>query len=475
MSGKVKRAIVFELNRLTEKQEIVLGYLTYHAGRLWNQANYLIKNRLAKPDYRDLYNKLKDESLHLRSLQSRCAQIVLDELSRGWNNFFKFLKDPEKFKKKGVKTVKPPSYVNPEIPHRVVTWDKTGFRIEGSRIRLSLSKGLKEHLLKKFGYSPDYLWIETRYKKLENLKVLNVQIVPYKSYGQVSFKAVVVYEKEVPEVRLERDKVLAIDYGVTNFATCVVEGNPISYIIDGKGLKTLLWKKLKKIAKLQSKLDNLKNKELPTTALERKLHRLWKSIRNLLRDYAHKASNLIKELAIRNGVKTIIIGNIQGTKNKESNLPAIVNQMFRLMPHGLVCKYLKYKLEPYGIEVKPPINESYTSQTDSCDESTTVTKGNKGLGRRVKRGLFLSPVKGLINADVNGARNILRKFKKKWFDLLTGLGKVVRIRIYKMSESISESLLYAGIGVEGGVNPPGGIRVGITYQTPSEAYDFSRR
>jgi len=45
---------------------------------------------------------------------------------------------------------------------------------------------------------------------------------------------------------------------------------------------------------------------------------------------------------------------------------------------------------------------------------------------------------------------------------------VVRVRIYKFGEDISESL-YAGIGVEGGVNPPGGIRVGITYQTPSEA------
>ncbi len=42
-------------------------------------------------------------------------------------------------------------------------------------------------------------------------------------------------------------------------------------------------------------------------------------------------------------------------------------------------------------------------------------------------------------------------------------------------QGISEFLLFAGIGVEGGVNPPGGIRVGVTYQTPSEAYDFSRR
>jgi len=106
------------------------------------------------------------------------------------------------------------------------------------------------------------------------------------------------------------------------------------------------------------------------------------------------------------------------------------------------------------------VNESYTSQSDSCDEKATVSKENKGLGRRIKV-LFLSPIKGLINADTNGARNILRKFKKKWFDIVTGLKRVVKIRIYKLSEGISESLLFAGIGVVGGVNLPRGIRVGI--------------
>jgi len=465
---EMKRAIVFELNNLTEEQQIILGHLTYHAGKLWNQANYLVKNRLAKPDYRDLYNKLKDISLHLRSLQSRSAQIVLDELSRGWKNFFKFLESPEKFKKKGVKTVKPPNYVSSKIPHRVVTWDKTGFKVEGSRIRLSLSKSLKEYLLKKFGFSPKYLWIETRYKGLEKFKVLNVQVVPYKAYGHISFKLVVVYEKEVPKVEAKGDKVLAIDYGISNFATCVIEGNPISYIIDGRGLKTLLRRKLKKIANLQRRLDNLKNKGLPTVQVEKKLHRLWKSVKNLLRDYAHKVSNLIKELALRNKVKTVVIGNVQESKNKESNLPDLVNQMFKLLPHGKVTEFLTYKLREVGIEVKL-IDESYTSVTDSCDSKAGVTKESKGNGRRVKRGLFLSPFKGFINADVNGARNILRKFKKKWFDLVTGLKKVVKIRIYKLSKGISESLLFAGIGVEGGVNPPRGIRVGITYQTPSEA------
>jgi len=89
--GENKKTIVLELNNLTEEQQIIFGHLTYHAESSGTKANYLVKNRLAKPDYRDLYNKLKDTSLHLCSLQSRSVQIVLDELSRGWSNFFKFM------------------------------------------------------------------------------------------------------------------------------------------------------------------------------------------------------------------------------------------------------------------------------------------------------------------------------------------------------------------------------------------------
>ena len=461
---KTKRAITIELNSLTKEQELIIGHLTYHTGRLWNQANYLIKNKLAKVNIFDLYNKLKDNSIHLRSLHSRSAQIVLDELVRAWNNFFKFLKNQEKYKKQGI-DVFPPSYINPKLPHRVVIWDKSGFKVFGSKIRLSLSKGLVKHLSEKYNYSKKYLWIDTGYKDLENLDILNIQIVPSKQYGQLSYKLVIIYEKEISCDKPKSDKAMAIDYGVSNFATCVVENNPVAYIIDGRGLKSLLRKRLKRIYRLQSKRDNLKAKKLPTNCVDRRLHKEQKKINNLLRDYAHKVSNIIKDIAVKNDVAIVIVGDVQKSKNKENNLPDVVNQMFSLLPHGKVTNYLTYKLEEAGIEVKL-VNESYTSVADSCINAGIKTNSN---GRRIKRGLFLSPVKGYINADVNGARNILRKFKKNWFDLITGLKKIVKIRIYKLSKGISNSLLYTGIGVAGGVNPPWEIRTGLTSQTLPEA------
>ncbi|RUM50253.1 MAG: transposase, partial [Hydrogenothermus sp.] len=154
---KVKRSLRIELNNIDQTTQIVLGYLTYHAGKLWNEANYLVKNKLAKPNKFNLYNKLKDISIHKKSLQSRTAQIVLDELSRGWQNFFDYLQTPEKYPS----PVKPPKYNKKSLPHRPVIYDKTGFKIEGSSIRLSLSKELKQHLKEKHNIEIDYLKIET--------------------------------------------------------------------------------------------------------------------------------------------------------------------------------------------------------------------------------------------------------------------------------------------------------------------------
>ena len=55
--------------------------------------------------------------------------------------------------------------------------------------------------------------------------------------------------------------------------------------------------------------------------------------------------------------------------------------------------------------------ESYTSKCDALYEEE-VCKHKTYAGRRIKRGLFKSKTGKLINADVNGAINIMRKYCK---------------------------------------------------------------
>ncbi|MDQ7055317.1 MAG: hypothetical protein Q9M89_01960 [Persephonella sp.] len=72
------------------------------------------------------------------------------------------------------------------------------------------------------------------------------------------------------------------------------------------------------------------------------------------------------------------------------------------------------KSNGYGIKTFL-VDESYTSGVDSMINHT-VSKENYTPEARKHRGLFKS-VFGLINADLNGARNILKKFKKSFHDI----------------------------------------------------------
>jgi len=436
VSKRVKRSLRIELNKIDQTINIVLGYLTYHAGKLWNEANYLIKNKLAKPNQFDLYNKLKNKSIHKKSLQSRTAQIVLDELSRAWQNFFHYLNNPKRYPS----PVKPPKYSN----GRPVIYDKTGFKIEGSTIRLSLSKNLKQHLKEKHGININYLTIETGLN-LNKLNILNIQISPYKAYGNITYRLNIIYEKELPQYKKKINKILAIDYGVSNFATIVVEGKSTSYIIDGKGIQSVLRNYLKKLAKWQRKRDNLLNKGLSTNRINKILHRIQKRVNNLIRDYAHKVSNLIVEFAKKYEVSHIVIGKLQEIKNKKSKLSNIVNQMLKLLPYGKVSKQIEYKSSEYGIKTVL-VNENYTSGVDSL-KKVAVNKDNYTPEARKYRGLFKSTL-GFINADVNGARNILKRFKKSFHDYITGLKRTIRIKVFRKLRSSPKSVyVYRQIGV----------------------------
>jgi len=451
------RCLTIVLNDLPPEYKVVLGYLTYHSGKLYNQALYLIKNRLAKVNMFDLYNKL-NSSVHLKALQSRSAQIVLEELVRAYKNWFEYLKDPQKFKGQ---EIKPPRFRPKNKPHRTLTYDRTGFKVIGTKIRLSLSKGLRKWLKERHDIHVKYLWIETGIELDERL-IKNVQIVPR---GH-EFELHVIYEHRTETKEHKGDRVMTIDPNSGNFMVVGIEGVKTPYIIDGRGLKSLLRKYLKRIAKLQSRKDNLKNKGLPYHRVEERINKLWVKIRRLLRHYAHTVSNLILGLALKYEVREIYIGDAVRNKNRESNLSSVADQIWSLMPHGKAKEYLEYKAKEHGIEVDY-IDERYTSGVDST-LSCGVCKDNYTPEGRIKRGLFRSSL-GMINADVNAVRNMLKKLGR--FDLETGFAKPVRVRVFhKLKGSSSTIFLYRGMGrSRGGVNPPVMVRDASGVQTHHEA------
>jgi putative transposase len=123
-------------------------------------------------------------------------------------------------------------------------------------------------------------------------------------------------------------------------------------------------------------------------------------------DYMHKASKFLIDYAITNNFNTIVIGNNKEWKQKAS-MSKIVNQSFVGIPHMRFIEMIQYKAQNVGLTVILT-EESYTSGTSFLDNEMPV-KANYNKSRRVNRGLFVSNNGTKINADVNGAYQIMKK------------------------------------------------------------------
>lgn len=128
------------------------------------------------------------------------------------------------------------------------------------------------------------------------------------------------------------------------------------------------------------------------------------------------------------GCNTIIVGNNKDWK-RESKMSKKVNQSFIGIPHQMYIRQLQYKAENVGLSVVIT-EESYTSKYSFLDLEE-IKKHEQYKGKRIKRGMFQSSKNKLINADVNGAYNIMRKvFSDAFANGVSGVGlNPVRVNI----------------------------------------------
>ncbi len=135
-------------------------------------------------------------------------------------------------------------------------------------------------------------------------------------------------------------------------------------------------------------------------------------------DLFHKLSTGIVRYALLNDIDTIVIGHNELWK-QNSNPGKINNQKFTQIPFNKLIKIIKYKAEENGIEVVLQ-EESYTSKCSFLDNKE-IGKHDVYLGKRIKRGLFRTFKGILINADINGSYNIIKKAFPNAFDGIEGL------------------------------------------------------
>ena len=327
-------------------------------------------------NYYDVWNILKKDNPDYKAIDSHAAQLVIKQVEASFSSFFSLLK----LKKQGKydKKVQLPKYL-----------DKDGYNV------ISFNQFKKREL--KTGYVSLPKSKTLRFK-VKNTSLHFTNIVPKNDYIQVNF----IYKKQEKELKKDNGKYMSIDIGVDNLATCFSNVSR-TFIVDGKKAKHINQFYNKKIGEVKSELKKKNDKEK-----SHKTRQLTLKRNNKIDDYLHKASRYIISQAASNDVRTIIVGHNKNWK-QEVSIGKANTQNFVSIPFDKLIHELKYKGMLEGINVIE-IEESYTSKCSALDNEA-VEKHDKYIGKRVHRGLFQSK-DHLLNADVNGAINIMRKFLK---------------------------------------------------------------
>ena len=418
---------------LTQKNHIrcdketykILRIITHLSKNLYNFTLYTVRqyyiNNGKYLPYEQAYHLVKyNENYQL--LPSQVAQQTMKVVDRSMKSFFHILKE----RKKGNynRPVHIPRYL-PKDGYLACIFQKDMFKVDGDKVKLSLGR----NFTKEFGVR--YLEFELP-KRIVGKKIKEVRILP--RYKGLWFEIEYVYKEESEKADLDYNSYLGIDLGLNNFATCVsTNGTP--FIVEGRGLKSYnrWWNKEK--AKLQAVYDKQKKK------MGKKMASLLAKRRNTVNNFMNQAVNHVVKYCLKNKIGNIVIGELKEIK-QNINTGHINNQNFQYIPYGLFKQKLEAKCEYYGINYIE-VDEAHTSKVDAL-ALETIEDHDKYLGKRVKRGLYQSSTGTLINADVNGAINILRKVS---------------------GDSVVRQILSRG-----GVNPPVRIRLAhLSRQTSHEA------
>jgi IS605 OrfB family transposase len=396
------------------EKELVL-MLSIHASQMYNVSLYPLRqafiNKEKLPSDTELYHATKlNENFSL--LLNDCSQQIRRVAYSDMKAFLGGLKAKKNGNttnsinlpryKKNRKNNKP-TYSNIVIQGRSVRFVKNKTDLEKdtvNRVVINCSKNFKKaypHLLNKLELS-----IPKHIKKINEVRILP------KSNGE-EFKVEVVYEVEEDKVMEDNGRYLSIDLGLNNLGACLNSTNGSSILLDGRYLKSLNQWYNKKVAKLSSKIDLGRNNNQDVSVMIKKKNRLSRNRTNKINDYFHQATNHIVEYCLKNNLNTIVVG--ENKEQKQSiNIGSVNNQNFVSVPFFKFKNMLEYKAKSKGL-LFAKNEESYTSKTSFLDLEE-VKKHKTYVGTRTKRGLFKSSLGLLLNADVNGAGNILRKWLK---------------------------------------------------------------
>lgn len=385
-----------QLKHLSKEDYRVLRELCRTSKNLMNEAIYINRQYFFREGkylgYEKTYAILK-ASENYRILNSNMAQQSMKVVDGMFASFIALLKLVKK-KQYDNRAVKIPHYLPKDSYAPLIVQQ---FTIRNQIFTLPYSKQYEAEHSKLTVKVPPIL---------EGKKVKYIRIIPINDAR--FFEIQYTYEAVEAQRELNKQKALAIDFGLDNLMTCATsEGR--TFIIDGRRLKAINQWYNKVNASLTSIKDKQKYGKKPTFR-QRQLARKRKLQVN---DYISKACRKVIDFCLQNGIGVLVCGyNV--TFQRDTYMGKVNNQNFVNIPYGGIWQKLAYLCELYGIEYHEQ-EESYTSKASFWDKDEMPVynadnpKDYEFSGKRIYRGLYRTSTGFEFNADVNGALNILRK------------------------------------------------------------------
>lgn len=408
-----------QVKRLSKEDYRTIRELCHIAKNLANEAIYNVRQYYFSEGeflkYEKNYTLLKN-SPNYKALNSNMAQQILKEVDGSFKSFFSLLK-LAKQGKYAFKDCRLPHY----LPKDGYTTLVIGFvRLKGNKLILPFSNSFKKtHKAVEITIPPILL----------DKKVKEIRIIP-KAKARF-FEIQYIYEAECVQRNLNTNNALALDLGINNLVTAV-SSNGKSFIIDGKKLKSINQWFNKENARLQS----IKDKQHYGKKSTSRQKAIARNRNNKVNDYMNKAARKVINYCIANDMGTLVVGYNE-TFQRGGHIGKRNNQNFVNIPYGQLRSKLEYLCKMNGI-IFVKQEESYTSKSSFWDRDDIPVynadnpREYQFSGKRIHRGQYKTASGKIINADVNGALNIMRKSSVVDVNILYGRGEVdtpVRIRV----------------------------------------------
>ena len=374
----------------------ILKFLCEEAHKLTNMGIYYARQLYFKAQKSigkfDL-EKIYKTNNHYKIFYSQAAQQILRTVAESFQSYYGLIKAY----KEGKITDRP------RIPNyrkggglATVSYPGQALKFKEGKIKVPLGRTCKRW----FGLDSFKISLPSN---IDFQDIKELRILPRNKCFYFEF----VYKKEITKAKLNPDKVLGIDPGLNNWLTCVSNVNT-SFIIDGKHIKSMnRW--------YNKQVSTIKENK-PQGFWNNKLAAITEKRNRQVRDGLNKAARIVINHCLKNDIGTVVFG--WNKRNKDSiNIGKKNNSEFVPIPTARLKDRIAEMCEQYGIQFIET-EESYTSKASFLDGDYLPTIGEKPQdwkpsGRRTKRGLYrVGYGQWYVNADCNGAANIIRKVSR---------------------------------------------------------------